>query len=183
METTLDYIEKYLDFKESNDLYWELINIDWLSAVKARREQFMATEVGLEYAYGNPTFANKYISKPFTPLALKLLEKINNDYGTEYNVVFLNRYDSNRDHIGWHSDNSPEMDNNHPICVVSLGQERRILTMSKTNKDETTEHLLHSGSLFIMPKNFQTTHLHRIPKEGFDCSTRISLTFRKYVNI
>ena len=39
--------------------------------------------------------------------------------GVAYNVCFLNRYDDQRNHLGWHADDSPEMDHDHPIAVVS----------------------------------------------------------------
>lgn len=177
-------IEKFLNKEESKSLYDELYNdLDWLSVVKARKEYFMSTIPNLKYSYGNPLYANEYFGEPFTKETLDVLNKLNGDFGTQYNVVFLNRYDSAIDHIGWHSDDSPEMDTNHPICVITLGQTRRIQTVEKAfikDKSKISEFNLTDGSLFVMPAGFQETHYHRIPKEGFECRTRISLTFRRY---
>ncbi len=38
------------------------------------------------------------------------------------------------------------------------------------------------GSLCLMQPGMQDTHQHRIPKAGFQCGERISLTFRGYVS-
>ncbi len=175
------YIENYISKQEADNLFKELLEIDWLSVVKARREQFMATQEGLVYAYGKKEWSNNYSSIPMISIVKELVDKINLEFGSLYNVVFLNRYDSNSDNIQWHSDNSPEMDNNNPISVLSLGQERRIQTKLIEVKDFQEETKLSHGSLFIMPKNYQTKYHHRIPKEGFVCKTRISLTFRHYI--
>jgi alkylated DNA repair dioxygenase AlkB len=177
------YLSSVFDFSFYAEFLEEMSNLDWLSLVKGRREFFMATTPGIEYSYGKKEYANIYKAEPLTPLVRTVLSQTNSRLGTEFDLVFLNKYESGTDHIGWHSDDSPEMDSNHSIAVLSLGQERRIQTVEKIhsqNKEAVREYLLKPGSLFIMPKGFQETHFHRIPKEGFQCGTRISLTFRKY---
>ena len=104
-------------------------------------------------------------------------------YNSEYDVCFLNRYDNQRNHLGWHSDDSPEMDMNHPIAVVSIGAIREIWIKPREFKGEiplSNRYPLASGSLFIMPAGFQESNLHKIPKHDRKCGGRISLTFRKY---
>jgi alkylated DNA repair dioxygenase AlkB len=174
-------IESYLTKDEADILFEHLLNINWLSVVKARREQFMATEEGLIYAYGKKEWSKDYVSIAMTDLVKKLTDRINDQFNSSYNVVFLNRYDSNQHNINWHADNSVEMDHGHAICVLSLGQERRIQTKLIESKNFEEETKLKHGSLFVMPDNYQTMYHHRIPKEGFVCSTRISLTFRHYI--
>jgi hypothetical protein len=183
VEIIKGYLQEIIDTSFINTCWEELSNMDWLSLVKSRREFFMAKIPGIKYSYGKKEYANTYVAQPLNYSVGLILDQVNKDFGTSYDLVFLNRYDSNSDNIGWHSDDSPEMDSSHPIAVLSLGQERRIQTVEKIhsqNKEAVREYLLRNGSLFIMPKGFQETHFHRIPKEGFKCSTRISLTFRKY---
>ena len=87
--------------------------------------------------------------------------------------------------MGWHADDSPEMDTTHPIAVVSFGAERFIWTKDKSckgNIPDEDKYMLGDGSLFVMPAGFQENHLHKIPKsDRLDCGGRISLTFRKFV--
>lgn len=100
----------------------------------------------------------------------------------QYNVCVLNRYDNARQALGWHSDDSPEQDQSHPIAVMSFGQAREIWTRPIGASGVVLledRYLLEPGSLFIMPGGYQQTHQHRIPKVGAECGLRISLTFRK----
>ena len=103
-------------------------------------------------------------------------------YHWPMDVCFLNLYLNQRDYLGWHADDSPEMDDERPIVSVSLGAERDIQMkpIDGTAADVETIRLGH-GSAFIMLPGVQDTHRHRIPKSGFVVGERISLTFRGYV--
>jgi alkylated DNA repair dioxygenase AlkB len=96
----------------------------------------------------------------------------------------LNYYKDQFQHLGWHADNSPEQDLEHPIAVTAFGAARYIwvrLRGASGPVPEEDRYLMHPGSLFVMPGGFQNTHLHRIPKHDRPCDGRISLTFRKLV--
>lgn len=112
------------------------------------------------------------------------MNNLNEQFNTEYNVCFLNYYENEKQHLGWHADDSPEMDTNHPIAVISFGESRYIFVKDKFYKVEIPDEdkfLLNDGSLFIMPANYQEEHLHKIPKGDRVMNGRISLTFRKYI--
>ena len=95
----------------------------------------------------------------------------------------MNRYLNQRDHLGWHADDSPEMDDERPIASISLGVEREIWFKPKDGDASTVEKVkLGNGSLCLMGAGMQKEFLHRIPKAGFLCGERISLTFRGYVS-
>ena len=79
-------------------------------------------------------------------------------------VCFINGYEDHRDHLGWHADDSPEMDDNRPIVTISLGAERFIWFRENTNIDVIDKVLLGNGSACIMMPGMQDTHMHRIPK-------------------
>lgn len=96
-------------------------------------------------------------------------------------VCFLNYYDNEKNHIGWHADDSPEMDNERPIVIISLGAEREFWTCPKNNKENVTKMILGNGSACVMLPHMQESFFHRIPKAGFKCGPRISLTYRGYL--
>jgi alkylated DNA repair dioxygenase AlkB len=100
------------------------------------------------------------------------------------------------------------MDDARPIAIISLGVERDIMfrqilsptcsccrakrdeshKMScyvrdswKTNFTQIEKQKLGHGSLCLMAPGMQDTWQHRIPKAGFQCGERISLTFRGYI--
>lgn len=184
------YHSKYIEasIHAFNDIFAHLNTLPWLEATEARREYFMSLEPR-SYTYGSGNGIRTYESKPFTG-PVKLIQEILNtttqyNYGIpcEYDVCFLNKYDGQKNHLGWHSDDSIEMDSNHPIAVVSFGVEREIWWKLKSHKGEIpkeNKQLLEHGSLFVMPAGFQELYYHKIPKSDKPCGTRISLVFRKY---
>lgn len=174
-----EYVKNYL----SDPSIFEMIDKEtpWVNREAPRDECFMSL-IPLEYTYGKG-FTRTYKSIEMTPGVKNIMDKINSDFGTSYDICFLNSYASEREHLGWHADDSPEMDENHPIGVISLGAERYIWVKPNdfTGRiPEDDKYLLHSGSLFTMPVGFQKEYLHRIPKNDRPCGKRISLTFRKY---
>lgn len=174
-----EYIEKFTDDPRIFEL---LMGLDWLEVTEARKEYFMSEEPR-SYDYGKEPWRRTYHSKPFTARVQLLMNDLNYGAGLDYNVCFLNRYDTQVHQLGWHADDSPEMDGSHPIAVVSFGAERDIWWRPKgftgVIPAEWRQRLA-SGSCFIMPAGFQDTHQHRIPKCDRPCGTRISLTFRRY---
>ena len=43
----------------------------------------------------------------------------------KFNSVLVNRYENEKDSVGWHADNEPQMSHEHPIASLSLGATRR----------------------------------------------------------
>lgn len=187
------------------------------------------SDTELHYSYGNKGAGEQeYKSQPFSKEVKIIMQKLNSEFGTAYNACFLNKYDDQYQHLGWHADDFKGMDIDHPIAVVSYGAEREIWFKDKqgfhcptcaairdanpfscaappghywvaqgcetcggtefikappNGKQPLDQRiLLKDGSLFIMPRGFQKTHLHRIPKHDKPCGWRISLTFRRFIN-
>ena len=175
-----EYIENYTE-----NIFNELLkDLNWISTGAPRDEYFMS-ENALEYTYGSGRGERTYSSSLFHPLVKELMERMNKEFDCKYDICFLNYYSGNKNHLGWHADDSPEMDSEHPIASVSYGAERSIYWKHKDYKGvipPDQQQLLGSGSLFVMPKGFQKDNLHKIPKHSCACVGRISLTFRHYVN-
>lgn len=172
---------------DADRLFRELLTIDWEKRPNTPRQEYYAHDKGVPYTYGKWLAERTYESRPWTSAMTEIRSIVRDlpEIGIDYDIVFLNRYDSNRDGIGWHSDDEPTMDPAFPICIVSLGEVRRIQFRKRpdvspgSGKAETTVEMPH-GSIVLMPAGHQQTHQHSIPKEGRVCKTRISLTFRKY---
>lgn len=91
-----------------------------------------AGSVPRTYSYGNKGMGSEtYHSKPFTTAVRHLMKSINSYLGTELNVCFLNKYDDQHNHLGWHADNFADMRADQPIVVVSFGAEREIWLKDK----------------------------------------------------
>lgn len=180
MRTT--YITNWTD----DDFLWIDKTVPWERQTEARQECFFSLDP-VSYTYGQGRGVRIYHSIPFQEWAENIRLKLNAEIrqpGNRYNVCFLNRYDDEKEHLGWHADDSPGMDHDHPIAVVSFGQAREIWWKKKDQKGAVPldqRQLLANGSLFVMPAGFQRDHFHRIPKGGHEMGPRISLTFRRYV--
>lgn len=177
---TPSYFKEFSKFAPVDALA-QLLALPWLAVTPARKEYFMS-DVPRKYTYGRDEFARTYESNPFSDLVHRY-RLVLNVPGVHYNVCFLNRYDEQRNQLGWHADDSPEMDHDHPIAVVSFGAEREIWWRKKDEGGvvpAAQRQVLHHGSLFVMPAGFQQTHQHRIPKADRAVGVRVSLTFRRY---
>jgi hypothetical protein len=153
-----------------------LASLPWLDRVSARRECFLS-EVPREYTYGSGGGERKY----FSSLMPEWISAIMTSLPGEPNVCFCNKYEAERNALGWHSDDSPDTSGAHPISVVSFGEPREIWWRKIGDKGVVPAEnrlLLEPGSLFVMPAGFQSLYEHRIPKGSRSMGPRVSLTFR-----
>jgi alkylated DNA repair dioxygenase AlkB len=124
------------------------------------------------YTYSRRT----YQPGPWTPTLVKLRKDIESATGTKFNSVLLNRYESGSGSVGWHSDDEPEMSQQHPIASLSLGATRSFQIRKSHGSVQTIE--LGHGSLLVMHAGMQREWKHRVPKTRKPCGRRINLTFR-----
>ena len=125
MSAPIKYIEKVvLTPDEMHDQLWTQLN--WVRIENTPRSEYYHAKNGAPYTYGRGRGIRTYESQPATAL-LEHLWGIAETYSScKYDVVFLNGYNDQSDHLGWHSDDSPEMDDRRPIAIISLGAERFI---------------------------------------------------------
>lgn len=170
------------------DRLWN--ELDWVRHDKVPRREYYCNALNEPYTYGKEPFARTYQPQIWHPLIIALQDLLKSQFGMPFEVCFVNGYENQSDQLGWHSDNSSEMDDERPIAIISLGVEREIwfreIPEPRITRDvvphETAKLTLEHGSLCLMHPGMQDTHQHRIPKASFMCGERLSLTFRGYVN-
>lgn len=179
----LSPIEYYTEFVENPSqvatILWE--TLPWVHRDNTPRLEYYWSLYGLPYTYGSGSFSRTYESQPLHEVVEKYRLILNEQFDVIFDVCFINGYRDQRDHLGWHADDSPEMDMDKPIAIISLGAEREIWFRDnnyKTLARHTDQVLLNNGSLCIMKEGMQRTHQHRIPKSPAVCGHRISLTYR-----
>ena len=133
---------------------------------------------GRSYAYSGL----KLQPSPWTPLLLDIKSRVQAVAGATFNSVLLNYYRDNRDSIGLHSDNEPELGNQPVIASLSLGAARTFILKHKKKLGASTHIGLASGSLLLMKGDTQRCWRHGIAKEKQPCGPRVSLTFRTIID-
>jgi alkylated DNA repair dioxygenase AlkB len=133
---------------------------------------------GSDYTYSGI----KLTPLPWTDLLLEIKVRVETVTAASFNSVLLNYYRDNRDSMGFHSDDEPELGPKPIIASISLGEERTFIMKHKLNKLVKPVRLkLASGSLLLMKGETQRYWSHGIAKESRPCGPRINLTFRQIV--
>ncbi|WP_313702931.1 alpha-ketoglutarate-dependent dioxygenase AlkB [Massilia sp.] len=114
---------------------------------------------------------------PWTPLLAELSAAVETACACRFNSVLLNYYRNERDSMGMHSDDEPELGPEPAIASLSLGATRSFILRHKRNKC-TRKLDLHDGSLLLMSGSLQSNWLHGIHKATRSLGERINLTFR-----
>jgi alkylated DNA repair dioxygenase AlkB len=117
---------------------------------------------------------------PWTNTLIDIKTRVETIAGTDFNSVLLNYYRNERDSMGLHSDDEPELGRRPIIASLSLGEKRTFVLKRKRRRDLKRVRLkLASGSLLLMKGETQHCWKHGIEKEKLPCGPRVNLTFRR----
>jgi len=205
----VEHIDDFVP-EHSHVLRTLLEELAWERRGDTPRHEYYCNDYPDPYVYGRGRGRRLYVPSPWHPAIVAVRTALEARTGTAFEVCFLNRYDDGSDHLGWHADDSPEMDDARPIAVVSLGAAREIWFRPKppalveaegdrrdgavpdrrgierigagrrVDSGPTERLLLTGGSLCLMAPGMQEAWQHRIPKASRPCGPRVSLTFRGY---
>lgn len=114
---------------------------------------------------------------PFSPLLQTIRAAVEQATGRRFNSVLLNYYRNERDSMGMHADDEPELGPEPAIASVSFGATRAFVLRHRHSK-RTLKLDLTDGSLLLMAGRFQKQWLHGINKTSRPIGPRINLTFR-----
>ncbi len=134
--------------------------------------------------YGDPGKAYSYSGVslaplPWTATLRRLRGHIEDITGQAYNSVLLNYYRDQRDSMGMHSDDEPELGDEPAIASLSLGEPRTFVMKHRSRPDVADCRFdLPSGSLLLMLGATQSYWKHGIPKRTRQLGPRVNLTFR-----
>lgn len=125
------------------------------------------------YTYSGLTLA----PAPFSGLVLLIKKAVERASGKCFNSVLLNYYRNERDSMGMHSDDEPELGPEPAIASVSFGASRTFILRHKRTR-RTVKIELDSGSLLLMSGSTQKNWAHGVNKATIPLGPRINLTFR-----
>lgn len=141
------------------------------------RRQWWMGDAEARYRYS----ATLFEPDPWHPAVAAVAAEVGEACGQRFNSVLVNLYRSGADHMGWHSDDEPELGERPVIASLSLGASRRFLLRHK-HLGCRFELPLASGDLLVMAGDTQRYWSHALPKEARVEHPRINLTFRTIVS-
>lgn len=137
------------------------------------RQQIWIGDAHCSYRYSGVLFQPLPWTSPLQAVANQIAQLT----GARFNCVLLNRYQNGAEHMGWHSDDEPELGHNPIIASVSFGQLRRFDIRHKDLGCHLQFNLGH-GDLLLMAGDCQQYWQHALPKQSKAAGTRYNLTFR-----
>jgi alkylated DNA repair dioxygenase AlkB len=117
---------------------------------------------------------------PWTPRLLAIKARIERATGSRFNSVLLNYYRNERDSMGLHSDDEPELGPEPVIASLSVGEARTVVFKHKLDRGRKPIRIeLGDGSLLLMRGATQRNWKHGIAKSKRPLGARVNLTFRR----
>ncbi len=144
-------------------------SVDWDTSMTARH----TASFGEPYNYSQMAYEPRPLHPSLAPVAERLSEKL----GIAFNNCLLNFYLSGDSTMGFHSDDTSDLESGTGVAIVSLGSQRGITYRSKADTQIRHTFPLATGSLLYMDSKVQDNWMHAIKKDA-NAGPRISLTWR-----
>lgn len=183
----VEYREHFLSSEEADLLKEQLLHTTaWEQRTQKMYDKMVLTP-RLTAWYGD---AKSYDSadtnttkrNEWTPELYALKERIEKEFGYQFNGVLLNLYRDHNDSVAWHRDKESRYGKRPVIASISLGQTRNFDFRKKDHHQSKYSLPLPHGSLLIMKGDLQENWEHRIAKSALPMKPRINLTFRLLKN-
>ena len=177
-------VEQRFNYLSADTIQKVLPDIDSLYDAQSSRKRYMwLSKVNIPYHFGGKTYQAKLITN-LTNIAA-IMDKLNSDLGTKLDACLVTRYQSKEQSLSLHQDDEVIIDQDHPICNISIGSTRQIEFWDSAS--EETGHLqstltLDEGSLVLMQPGCQSHLWHKVPPGTQEGGVRYSLSFRKVKN-
>lgn len=167
----MDHFERLL-----HEIAWrqESIKLFGKSYLQPRLLEFHGDD-GVAYTYSR----KRYQAKPWTTTLQDLRRVAEEIAQAPFNCVLANLYRNERDSMGLHADDEPELGSDPVIVSMSFGATRTFVLKHKTRRDVSVVRIpLTSGSILVMKGSTQRHWLHGIEKKTRTLGPRINLTYR-----
>jgi len=179
----LEYKENFLGREEADKLKDILLKTaPWEQRTQKMYDKTVITPRLTAWYGGNDSSydldGNVSGTNAWTPELYALKERIEKEFGYQFNGVLLNLYRDNNDSVAWHRDKESRYGKRPVIASISLGQTRNFDFRKKDHHQSKYSLPLPHGSLLIMKGDLQENWEHRIAKSNIPMKERINLTFR-----
>ena len=174
--------ERFIDADTECLLQAELESLNFNRKARHDRVQnvFISSATG-SYDWSRVKNNSKDMEK--FPVIQSIMEKINSKRDCTLNSVLVSYYRTGDVCVSLHHDGEVTMNPNQPICVLSLGAERKVEFVNNCHPSYQTSLALtpESGSLYVMKEGTQQYFRHRVRKDKRIKFERFSLSFRCFL--
>ncbi|WPO89333.1 alpha-ketoglutarate-dependent dioxygenase AlkB family protein [Chryseobacterium sp. HR92] len=178
----LEYREHFLSKEEADRLKDTLLNTaPWEQRTQKMYDKMVLTPRLTAWYGDSKDYGSEEGKRPTnqrTPELFSLKERIEQEFGCQFNGVLLNLYRNHNDSVAWHRDKERRYGKRPVIASISLGQTRNFDFRKKDHHASKYSLPLPHGSLLIMKGDLQENWEHRIAKSIVPMKERINLTFR-----
>lgn len=144
--------------------------------VRQPRDVGFFSNVSSGYRYSGKCMA----ARQLTDGLQELLNRVNGQFGSNFDGILVNRYVDGSKYICAHSDDEEGCDKAGGVVALSYGATRKFRIRDKVTKKKVQDVPLVSGELVHMGGAFQREFTHEIPKELRVKEVRYSFTFRTH---
>ena len=163
------FVENFIE--NPNELFEFLKEIViWDERMNARK----TASFGKAYNYSQI----EYPYLELLPELKQIISKLESVIGFEPNNCLINYYVNGKSKMGFHSDQTDNLETNTGIAIISIGETRILTYRNIENSEKVIDYELTNGSLVYMTQEIQKEWQHAIPKSDTE-NGRMSLTFRK----
>lgn len=179
----IDYIPSFVD-KDIEDLISAEIqscNFSHKCKSDAVQNTFISSVEGsYEWGSSKGTVQNNSLDLENFPAVKSVMDKINTQFSCNLNSVLVSYYKSGDVSARLHNDNESTMAPSEPICVLSLGENRKVDFVFNGDAAYITSLQLipDNASLYVMKPGTQEYFRHRVRKDKKLKRERVSLSFR-----
>ncbi|WP_419487406.1 alpha-ketoglutarate-dependent dioxygenase AlkB family protein [Chryseobacterium bernardetii] len=178
----LEYREHFLSKEEADQLKDKLLNTaPWEQRTQKMYDKMVLTPRLTAWYGDSKDYGPEEEKRPANPWSLELFslkERIEQEFGYQFNGVLLNLYRDHNDSVAWHRDKESRYGKRPVIASISLGQTRNFDFRKRDHHASKYSLPLPHGSLLIMKGDLQENWEHRIAKSMLPMKERINLTFR-----
>lgn len=117
-------------------------------------------------------------STPWLPKVVGLKQVVERTCGHRFNAVLINYYRDGSDHMGWHSDDEPELGVAPWVASYNLGESRDFSLRRKGESKTALKLPLMHDQLMLMNPAVQHGWQHSVPARRRANGERVNMTFR-----
>lgn len=143
----------------------------WDTRIQARR----TASFGVPYNYSGLDYEPAPMLGPLKPVIQKLQAQL----GFLPNNCLANYYPDGTSRMGFHRDDTANLESGTGVAILSLGVERTLWFRLAENRGQRVGFPLASGSLLYMPPEVQEHWQHGVTRDDSITDERVSLTFRR----